>query len=91
MDNDIISRQAAIKLLKAKLAEIFFKETAEKNIEKWLNELPPVQSEQKTGRWFVEKGRYFPFCSNCSKEVYSRELPNFCPNCGAKMESDNEV
>lgn len=84
MSDDLISRQAAIKLLKAKLAEIFFKETAEKNIEKWLNELPPVQSEQKTGRWIDDN------CSECGQYVYHGDANNYCPNCGAKMESENK-
>ena len=82
MDNDTISRQAAIILLKAKLAEIFFKETAEKNIEKWLNELPAVQPEQKTGRWIDDN------CSECGQYVYHGDARNYCPNCGAYMKGE---
>lgn len=86
--DDLISRQAAIKLLKAKFAEIFFKETAEKNIEKWLNELPPVQSEQKTGRWVCLDDDYLAYgCSEC-KSVSLRES-NYCPECGAYMKGEN--
>lgn len=90
MNDDLISRQAAIKLLKAKLAEIFFKETAEKNIEKWLNELPSVHLEQKTGYWIGEE---LGECSNCGHSGCASDIWNgceqmFCPNCGAKMEGE---
>ena len=94
MSDDLISRQAAIKLLKAKIAEIFFKETAEKNVEKWLNELPPVQSELKIGRWEHDCGHFANrwICSQCGYKLYfEKSEAKYCPNCGAKMESDNEV
>ena len=42
-------------------------------------------------KWNIEKTR--PFCSKCAEEPYrasNRELPNYCPNCGAKMDSKKE-
>lgn len=58
--------------------------------------LPPVT--QKSGKWLI-KDRYYhdtvtAECSECHREV---EIPtcmeelmyDYCPNCGARMESDN--
>lgn len=89
---DCISRQTAIECLKTKIAEIFFKETAEKNVEKWLNELPTVQPEQRTGKWekrtVPDSNPFFVtryYCTACEDwNTYGES--KFCPNCGAKME-----
>ena len=91
MNDDLISRQAAIECLKTKIAEIFFKETAEKNVEKWLNELPTVQPEQRTGKWekrtVPDSNPFFVtryYCTACEDwNTYGES--KFCPNCGAKM------
>lgn len=86
MMDDLISRRAAIECLKTKIAEMFFKETAEKNVEKWLNELPTVQPEQKTGRWIDYCGDLH--CSVCgfrNSDHYCLGEGIACPNCGAFM------
>ena len=90
--NDTISRQAAIELLQIKISEAFFKETAEKNVQEWLNELPTVQTEQKTGKWekriFPDDDPYFQvryYCTACECWNTYGET-EFCPHCGAKME-----
>ena len=88
---DCISRQTALECLKTKIAEIFFKETAEKNVEKWLNELPTVQPEQRTGKWekrtVPDSNPFFVtryYCTACENwNTYGES--KFCPNCGAKM------
>lgn len=85
--DDLISRQAAIECLKTKIAEIFFKETAEKNVEKWLNELPTVQPEQRTATFYVDSEGY-ERCSACNEHESGMRYFNFCPNCGAKMEEE---
>ena len=52
------------------------------------------------GRWV--HGEYGPYCSNCDGYPPTRKRPghpgdtefdytNFCPNCGAKMEVQDEV
>lgn len=69
----------------------FFKETAEKNVEKWLNELPTVQPEQRTGKWekrtVPDSNPFFRtrfYCTACEGwNTYGES--QFCPNCGAKM------
>ena len=63
-------------------------------------DLPSAQPERKTGRWIYGEdnpgtGRDGWFCSECehfemwdySADMKSAELnlPNFCPNCGARM------
>lgn len=37
---------------------------------------------QKTGRWIDDN------CSECGQYVYHGDARNYCPNCGAKMESE---
>lgn len=58
-------------------------------IEQALNEVPSIQPEQKTGRWELAIG-YDPkrkfMCDQCARMAY--ELSKYCPNCGAKMESE---
>ena len=55
--------------------------------------------EQKTGKWIdkwycsnMSGYEYAMKCSECGKPTYRISLvepmPNYCPNCGAKMESE---
>lgn len=37
-------------------------------------------------RWIICSDGYYPYCSACKAEPKSRELTNYCPNCGAKMD-----
>lgn len=52
--------------------------------------------ERKTGRWIVitkMDGRTLYECSVCGKRVIFdglMDLPNYCDNCGAKMEGAEE-
>lgn len=67
-----------------------------------LDELPSVQPEPKTGRWEYVQYDGNPkignwHCSECNRLVYgviSARNPvyayNYCPECGAKMESEDE-
>lgn len=87
--DDLISRQAAIECLKTKIAEIFFKETAEKNVEKWLNELPTVQPEQKTGRWVTQFDGTLHYCSECGWALMDTESGDL-PYMGIDYHRSNE-
>lgn len=49
-----------------------------------LKRVPSVQTVQKTGRWIDDN------CSECGQYVYHGDANNYCPNCGAKMESENK-
>lgn len=46
------------------------------------------------GRWIWNAARTKPFCSECGEEPWRASnfvLPNYCPNCGAKMDgAENE-
>ena len=59
-----------------------------KHIIKNILELPPVQPEQKTGRW-ISVGADKLKCSECEVIHLIFQYPyggaNFCPNCGVKM------
>ena len=57
-----------------------------------LSQLPSVQPKQKTGRWVL--GGYddhYYICDKCgciASEYYQKPQFSFCPNCGARMESE---
>lgn len=52
---------------------------------KAIDELPIVQREQKTGRWIDMDDHVM--CSCCGATHYGADK-NYCPNCGAKMKSE---
>ena len=48
--------------------------------------------EVRHGEW-VDKGRYFPYCSECGTWTdWSNGTAefNYCPNCGAKMDGKGD-
>ena len=49
-------------------------------MKEWIEQIPSVQP--KTGRWIDDN------CSECGQYVYHGDANNYCPNCGAKMESE---
>ena len=70
------------------------------NIPKELEKLPSVQPKATTGRWIEEEMYYEDICYRCSEcdEVFcliegTPELNeyHFCPNCGARMESEEQT
>ena len=56
--------------------------------EEELKRVPSVQPEQRTGHWMPHKHTDTVLCSECDK-CYGDEY-NYCPSCGAKMESEDE-
>ena len=61
-------------------------------IKQCIEEQPTVDAEPvRHGEWNFDYGN--PICSLCGEEPYrksNRDMPKYCPNCGAKMEeSDN--
>ena len=58
-----------------------------------LRELPSVT--QKSGKWINDKND-LPICSRCgyippyNHAIDDYEYSNYCPNCGAKMESEDK-
>ena len=51
---------------------------------------PTIEAEPvRHGRWKWNIERTKPFCSECAEEPWresNTKLPNYCPNCGAKMD-----
>lgn len=57
-----------------------------------------IQRSQRTGHW-IDEGAYADYtnvhawrCSECEDHVlnYKCDLSRYCPNCGAKMEEEDE-
>lgn len=87
--NDLISRQAAIEELRD--AENHAFNSYYKGLLKAhhiIADLPSIQIEQKPGRWIDAREQCGKFmCSNCQFLCCTNQY-NYCPNCGAKMESE---
>lgn len=58
----------------------------------------PTIEEHKTGKWIFKNDLKQFFCSECGVPsltyddvyIYSMDLSNFCENCGARMEREEE-
>lgn len=47
------------------------------------------KENQKTGHWISKPNIYgVAYCSECDYELHTNNT-NYCPNCGAKMEGEN--
>ena len=61
-------------------------------------QLPPVAPKQRTGHWIMsDDGLCRPICDKCGAHPWKGYIPTveeatevfkYCPNCGAKMESE---
>ena len=45
-----------------------------------------VVAESKHAKWEICCDGYYPYCTNCKTEPQGREMTDYCPNCGAKMD-----
>lgn len=87
---DCISREAVLEILEKEE----FKGDAIYEIEK---KLPPVTPTRPTGKWIAGVDRWGDIattvngyrCSECC--AFNADKDNFCPNCGAKMEVDDNA
>ena len=57
--------------------------------------LPSVQPKAKTGHWIKDNLWRKPYCSECGNSCFGVHgfdyiTTDFCPNCGAKMESEDK-
>lgn len=93
---DVISRQAAIDCeYQVKIInDIEYVMLSE--VQMKMRKLPSAEPERKTGRWEMKHDPYgffdeIPVCSECGCTTKMREVYNFCPNCGAKMEVRDEA
>ncbi len=44
---------------------------------------------ERYGRWIICSDGYYPYCSECTKEPQGKEMTDYCPNCGAKMDGED--
>lgn len=62
-----------------------------RDVIKHLKNLPSAELEQKTGKWIditKSDGCFLWKCSECGNDYI--EETDYCPYCGAKMETNNE-
>ena len=62
-----------------------------KGIVEYIDELPSVQPERLKGKWIHQAKFSRIECDQCGKVFRNTFAPkNFCPNCGAKMDSERK-
>lgn len=84
MNNDLISRRAAIAFVKS-IPYIKEHQNMGELIKEWIEQIPAIQPEQKMGEWVY--GEFdIPHCSICGHDVMPNMVSPYCPHCGAKME-----
>ena len=92
MSDDLISREA-VKAYK-------YHRTMYPNFEDYVDMLPSVKQEPKTGHWIMsDDGLYRPICDKCGAHPWKGYIPTveeatevfkYCPNCGADMRGNTE-
>lgn len=98
--SDLISRRKAIKAIED-MQDCYngFSDTYDKAcIIGVLEELPSAEPEQKTGKWIFKNDLKQFFCSECGFPsltyddiyIYGMDLPNYCEDCGVKMEGEED-
>ena len=95
---DCVSREAVLNLFRP--SEELQDSTLSKHwfdfVSKYINKLPSVQLQKKKGKWIVTEddldGVNFPSfsceCSECGADFSWKT--DFCPGCGAEMESEDK-
>ena len=77
-------------------ASDLFTDIAENRLSTWVSEILPIPSKPRTGKWLVyqdcEGKTRKCVCNQCGYETgkYTWKNPNFCENCGTKMEAESE-
>ena len=85
MNNDLISRKAAIEQCKR------HDDYTAWSIADGIEALPTIEAEPKRGRWIKTSGSMTNFkCDNPKCGAPSFVAWNYCHNCGAKMDLEVE-
>ena len=62
------------------------------NFEQMINIMPTADVQQvKHAEWKINCDGYYPYCSNCKQEPHGREMSQYCPHCGCRMDGDENV
>jgi len=57
----------------------------------WIDKIVSGEYQpQKRAHWYINPDGYYPQCSNCKNEPQGREMTDYCPSCGAKMDGDKK-
>lgn len=95
--NEYISREAVLKAFKLKVKnpkkdyQRGMQDAIDCLIPEVIADIPSADVKPvKHGHWIINSDGYYPQCSECMNEPQSRIMTNFCPNCGAKMDDDEE-
>jgi ribosomal protein L37E len=90
--DDCISRQAVLDMLEDINAETEGVGFYYEHYVEYIKNLPPVTPQPKIGRWINIDATHSK-CDRCGAvfEIASENgESNYCPNCGAKMESEDK-
>ena len=88
---DCISRKDTIEWLKkVTVTEGIAFKTGFEQILYDIEQMPSVTPQPKTGHWIRQTDDYHDYyeCEHCGIAVGLDDIKNYCPNCGAKMESE---
>lgn len=97
--DDLISRQAAIEYFMTNTNwhdedgyEIHDAADKRALLESYFDGIPSAQPEQKVGKWIGGDIGYCTCCGHkgCASDIWNACEEMYCPNCGAKMEEQNE-
>lgn len=74
------------------LSHLFSKQDEPLDVMKEIAEFPAAEvAEVRHGRWKWIFGK--PYCEFCAVEPYrasNKDMPNYCSNCGACMDKEDE-
>lgn len=88
---DCISRQAVLDLADK---GILVGNHNYKSVCNAINDLPSATPTERTGHWYYDENRgatgIYAICSNCNESIYQTGDFRYCPNCGARMGSEDE-
>jgi len=94
--NKIINTQDALDAIDANVGILYDSPTLVTSLKKMVNGLSPVDAVPvRHGRWRNYEGMLT--CSECGMEFYDDimeycgdHVPKFCPDCGARMDGDDD-